>query len=58
LNVDSQLPGAEVWLLLLRHLVNDEASLKEKPSIALQVSEDDEGTQQQPWKIYESAQVR
>jgi hypothetical protein len=39
-------------------MVDDEASLREKPSIALQVSEDNDGAQQQPWKIYESAQVR
>jgi hypothetical protein len=58
LEVESQLPGAEVWLLLVRHFSDHEASIREKPSMALHVDEEDDVSAGESWKMEEADQVR
>jgi len=58
LEVESQLPGAEVWLLLVRHFSDDEAKMVEKPSIALHVDEEDDASLTDSWKVEQADQVR
>jgi hypothetical protein len=45
-------------LLLVRHYADDEARMKERPSIALHVDEEDDLSAGDSWKAEQADQVR
>lgn len=57
LHLDSQSTETEVWILLLRHYVPNEAGMKNKPPIALHVTEEDDMLDSASWKIEDADQV-